>query len=583
MSDFSRWPSPYGVEMVHTESPPVPIKDAILDPPMWTRLEPQSRSGDPRPGVEARVHDPLWLLARQWQLGQLRGEDAGTPVSVTVRTESLPVTAWHPGGTRLDDPGGWRPWPTHGLLDPLVEGEPAAGRPPGIRRRAEAGAQLLALLEEAGAGELRDVLLEAYPLSLRDDVGAGLDAAATRLLSVLSGEVPDGSAVFADVVGRNAWWLREAEDVAGAAVDEWLRWYRGAEDADDAWVTERLEYRFALRFGAGDDQVIVHAPAFGGGRAEWSDFEYLPGARVGLPGDGNRRGPRTEELTVLATPLRFAGMPTDRYWELEDGGVDFGAIEAQPHDLARMCLAEFALAFGDDWLVVPVDTTTGTVCSVREVSYTTTFGERVVVPKGHSDDPAEIFRFRLFEVVTADGKSTLDGLVLPPVAPGRIDGEPVEEVVLMRDEAANMAWAVERIVPGASGDPRDRGNEPATPEPEVGEVKPGDLVYRLMTAVPRNWIPLVPVSTGYGQVALRKGAFDDADGQPILPVGHLLHPTPLTFPDEEIPREGLRVRRVPSLARRADGEYVRWMARRVSVGRAGWPSGLVSDATRPPR
>ena len=189
MSDFSRWPSPYGVEMVHTESPPVPIKDAILDPPMWTRLEPQSRSGDPRPGVEARVHDPLWLLARQWQLGELRGEDAGTPVSVTVRTESLPVTAWHPGGTRLDDPGGWRPWPTHGLLDPLVEGEPAAGRPPGIRRRAEAGAQLLALLEEAGAGELRDVLLEAYPLSLRDDVGAGLDAAATRLLSVLSGEV----------------------------------------------------------------------------------------------------------------------------------------------------------------------------------------------------------------------------------------------------------------------------------------------------------------------------------------------------------------------------------------------------------
>ena len=28
---------------------------ALLEPPTWTRLEPQSAAGDPRPGIEART------------------------------------------------------------------------------------------------------------------------------------------------------------------------------------------------------------------------------------------------------------------------------------------------------------------------------------------------------------------------------------------------------------------------------------------------------------------------------------------------------------------------------------------------
>ena len=31
----------------------------------WNRLEPQSRSADVGEGSAAKVHDPLWLLARQ--------------------------------------------------------------------------------------------------------------------------------------------------------------------------------------------------------------------------------------------------------------------------------------------------------------------------------------------------------------------------------------------------------------------------------------------------------------------------------------------------------------------------------------
>ena len=66
----------------------------LLQPPGWTRLEPQSVSGDPTPGLQARLHDPLWMLTRQWQFGEFSAEDAGSPVAVHVGSTTVPVTAW---------------------------------------------------------------------------------------------------------------------------------------------------------------------------------------------------------------------------------------------------------------------------------------------------------------------------------------------------------------------------------------------------------------------------------------------------------------------------------------------------------
>src|SRR6185436_16375234 len=62
----------------------------------WTRLEPRARSGDMQSGLEARVHDPLWLLGRQWQLGEFQGEDAGSPVWTRLHAEVTAVPAANP-------------------------------------------------------------------------------------------------------------------------------------------------------------------------------------------------------------------------------------------------------------------------------------------------------------------------------------------------------------------------------------------------------------------------------------------------------------------------------------------------------
>jgi hypothetical protein len=146
-----------------------------------------------------------------------------------------------------------------------------------------------------------------------------------------------------------------------------------------------------------------------------------------------------------------------------------------------------------------------------------------------------------------------------------------------------MAWAVERVVPGRSGDPRPRSAEPAPPRPTPPEdLDPNDVLYELQVPVPHHWIPLVPVRTAPGVIGLRKGAMLD-DAEPILPASILLQPTPLTFPVEEIPREGITVRAVPALARRADGTYARWTGHRIRVGRGEGSSGHASDSAVPPR
>ncbi|MEA2220880.1 MAG: hypothetical protein QOJ35_3506 [Solirubrobacteraceae bacterium] len=552
-----------------------------LEPPGWTRLEPQSVSGDPTPGIEARVFDPLWMLVRQWQLGEFSAEDAGSPVAVTAETQTVDVTAWQPPDrdSRWDRPA--RPLAPGELLEPLVQRERIAAPRIGLRQRAEAGAQFLTQVDGLGvdvAGVLADCPLEPPP------EGVPENRAAIELASVVVGRVPDGERVAAaleaglaaEPQALPAWFAAVADEAAAlAAASEWLRWYRGqvapAPDPDgDCWIEDRLEYRF--RIGAGPH--VFEAPAFEGGRVDWHHFVAAPQGTPALVPAGDE--PAVRSTTLLATPLRFAGMPADRYWQFEDGQVNLGALEVQTHDVARLLLVEFATVYGSDWLTVPLDVPGGSFTTVRSVEYTTTFGETIAVPA--ADDSGRSGRFRLFRMSVKDSDATIDGLLVAPAVVGLSDGGALEEVLFLRDEMANMAWAVERTVEDPAGDPRSRRDE-GYPAPFQSDDAPGaELDYLLQNEVPAWWIPVLPVSTGYRTIALRKGAMV-VDGAPVEPRGVLLRPgEPLVVRDEEVPREGVRVRRIPSLARLVDGGYARWIARRATVGRGEGASSLAFDS-----
>src|SRR4029453_19584188 len=59
--------------------PPLPPEGANPSITSWTHLEVRSRQADMRVSLSARVFDPLWLMARQWQVGEVQGEVAGLP------------------------------------------------------------------------------------------------------------------------------------------------------------------------------------------------------------------------------------------------------------------------------------------------------------------------------------------------------------------------------------------------------------------------------------------------------------------------------------------------------------------------
>ena len=59
---------------------------------IWNRLEGRPRAEKFDRALRAEVRDPLWMLTRQWQMGEFRGDDAGSPIFAKVRIETTRLT-----------------------------------------------------------------------------------------------------------------------------------------------------------------------------------------------------------------------------------------------------------------------------------------------------------------------------------------------------------------------------------------------------------------------------------------------------------------------------------------------------------
>src|SRR5437879_3203443 len=63
----------------------------------WNRLEARPRSQNFERALRAEVRDALWLLTKQWQMGEFRGSDAGSPVAAKIRIDTTRLTKYRPG------------------------------------------------------------------------------------------------------------------------------------------------------------------------------------------------------------------------------------------------------------------------------------------------------------------------------------------------------------------------------------------------------------------------------------------------------------------------------------------------------
>jgi hypothetical protein len=157
--------------------------------------------------------------------------------------------------------------------------------------------------------------------------------------------------------------------------------------------------------------------------------------------------------------------------------------------------------------------------------------------------------------------------------------------MLVRDEMANLAWAVEAVVADGHGRPRDRFDEWAARPHAPPPTSPAGEPYIVASEVPDHWFPLAPEQLAdMESIRLRLvGLTRLVDGSPVeqAPAGTLLPGGDAWLYEEEVPRSGVQVTRAWQLARWHDGSRHVWQARHKRTGRGEGSSGLRFDHVVP--
>jgi hypothetical protein len=619
----------------------------------WSRLEPLPTSDDVSEALQARVADPLWMLARQWQFNEFQGEDAGSPIKATFRLTGVPITSLAASGVDPVALDGAAP------IEALVEREQVLPAHPKLN--AQAGQQLMRYLRAAGLGAVAAKLVEDFPAVIerpKDAVGdnagfvwnALLDRKAADALAVASELRPRlGNDAALDAFGTGLGAAPAQLEAFRGAATRWMRWLDDltvegtTPGASPYWQPQRLEYSFSLQAEGTQPLLRLDADEYTDGKLDWHTFT-LNAAQAGAAPNARLIEVKPER-PQMPTIARYPGMPADRYWEFEDGRVNFGMLGAAKTDLARIAVIEYALVFGNDWFTLPITLPVNALYKVDTLEVVDNFGIPAVIPPATNPNGTQ---WTMYEMSVGAATGTprprlTDRLYLCP-AVSALEGSPLEHVLMMRDEMANMVWGIEKRVQGTSGEPLDRkfesnrlstAQELRPPADAVVVPSGAPLHYRLQTPVAAHWIPFLPVrKAGATPVnwaiqlqrgvvkhfyQVTQGRIDDprnADYKAFIlrlreapfvekedpqgteanllqgfmfhPRGSLLRRDPnaavtadyLRIEEEEVPRDGIELTRAFNYARDARGRGLLWIGRRKKTGRGEGSSGLRFDVIR---
>lgn len=564
----------------------------------WTRLEPQPREGSMARSLQAQVRDPLWFLTRQWQVGEFLGDDGGSPVQATLGVEQRSITTYRPG---TDDAATV-------ALDPKLAVETHVERESvrlNLRGAVQHGLYFEKLVRASGVASPQtviDAFRSAFTIPSAAATDALPDPGALRFRSVAAGRVTDGEALYISAAAVAAGQTPPiplpapgTESHVAAALTSFVA-YRQAlftePTQDTAWQSGHLDYAFALGSPAADQNLLLNAPDFPGGHLDWYSFD-LAAMQANQIAQANPATVTPVDFNFLPNHVVFRGMPDSRWWNFEDAVTDFGQLDADHVDLAKLLVMEFALVYGNDWFSVPVPSPIGTLERVTTLVVTDTFGVRTVIrPSEQTQVNAGETAWSMFKL-SGTGGARSDFIVMAPTLGLSDDADAIEEVNFVRDDQAAMAWAVEHQLQSDLDAPLDaykaylaRIAENPPPPPPVAQTDGPQIYYTLETPVPDNWIPMVPVQSPQGELYLRRGTMEIPAGGGTFTLlqarAVLLEPEhAFLVADRVVTRAGVLADRYFRRARTPDGSTYVWLARRTGPGTGSAWSGLRFDLVRP--
>ncbi len=588
---------------------------------LWNRLEARPRADNFDRALKAEVRDALWMLTRQWQMGEFAGDDAGSPILAKVHLSTTKLTKYKVKDQPAEEFNNKMPF------EVKVEQQPVH----------------LSWNKQTMHADLRMMLgrrwlklLSSDPLvaDLADDYKGNYDFAlpaadkendyiyahqqSWQQLAAVQGRMMDGGKLYLYLKEKDT--NRASDDITmspsqaikvNALATEWMGWFekeffvQPAHDKD-AWMPSQLEYQCAASAPVKDIEKVVTAEEYYNGNLDWYCFEVDPTALpLGSTGATPQDVEETFTKSFLPTSISFNGMPNTRWWEFEDGKTNFGNVKPSTSDLAKLLLIEFGLVYANDWFLVPFNIPVGTLSEVKGLTVTNTFGERFWIEasgKGKDDNWHRWNMFNLNVKGKTENQQADNSLLLLPTVPKVQEGDPVEEVVFIRDEVANLVWGIETSVPIVTGQ-AVQGKQVAEETnryhrsliDKAGAVTPepykADISYDAMTSVPENWIPFISVhvtdsnrETRLQRAAMLRILEGDPDPNPvkIRPQTNLLRygiesKKAYYINEEEIPRAGIKVSRSFQRTRWSDGKIFIWSGMRKQTGRGEGSSGLAFD------
>jgi hypothetical protein len=555
------------------------------------RLEGVPRTDEFTASLRAEIADPLWMLCRQWQLGEFEGEDAATACQAKILSEhQQPEMIHFNEGQPVNYNANQFP------LETIVESEPIKND---YYLSLQMGRQFFKLMNEAGLSVHRKAFISNYAIAENIDPD---DNEGIYLSQSTAGAFPDGYAIM-EAINNNKFeaFVKSIAGISAGDIDKFTKsispqftnWftnlYHLPTPGQSAWRPDRMEYNFELDLPHIEDntKAYLEAKEYSSGRIDWLTFD-----ENSKPAQDNTAGAAAENETdnfeemvqsFIPTPLQYAGMPKPRFWEMENSQVDFGKIQTGTSGLLSILLTEYGLTYSNDWFVLPYQLKFNTLCEVKCIMVTDVFGQNILIEPTFKDPEMNWHEFACFRHTEIQNRtSPRNRFYLPSSVLKNQQSEPLEKVNFMRDEMANMVWAIESMVPSAAGGNRRIKSDLTRYDQDFVPVDPeAKIRYLIGTSVPKNWIPFIPVHKEGSQQEIRLQRAKIPNAPP--PVSQLLtEQQPVHFiEEEEVPRAGVIVTRMYKRTRWLNGKTYLWIARSKTVGRGeGW-SGLMFDQILP--
>jgi len=205
------------------------------------------------------------------------------------------------------------------------------------------------LLAEAGVAEAP--FRAAYSIfATAEDPGDPVEA---QLRRVCAGRAIDGVQAYAAIKNGDP----SVPTAPPATLQTFVYWIESTlgpigliADAP-TWQPPRLEYSASVSATTESGSVTLNVNPGDDGLIDWAAFDVASTA--------SGAAPTTNVRTIIPAHVRFKGMPNARFWDFENGTLDFGDMKPDKRDLARLALMDFMLVHANDWFMLPIDMPVG--------------------------------------------------------------------------------------------------------------------------------------------------------------------------------------------------------------------------------